>query len=286
MIGTTSGHDHRVEGSTDYGQHGMDIPPGHTIGDDDLIYPEGGFKGWLCVLAYLESHQLRDYVPGDDDWVFSVFTFLTFFAGLQVGPIFDAQGPRLLLVSGSVLTMVMTIGMSFCEAYWQFMLAIGITGGLGVSLIFTPSLAAVGHYFYAKRGAATGISAAGGAVVALISLVGLVFACLSVTPRLPPKELSLANALADLRILRDTRFLLTTLAIFLIEWGLFVSLNYVSSYSLAARIKTSLSYDTLAILNAGSVLGRWLPGYIAGKVGRFNTLIATVAMCLICNACL
>ena len=146
--------------------------------EDPNIYPEGGIQGWLCVFgsfmglisslglvnsigtfqAYLEIHQLSQYhSSGKTSWIFGPFTFLTFFCGIQIGPIFDARGPRLLVFLGSTLVMAMTICIGFCEKYWQFILTIGVAGGIGTSLIFTPAISAISHFFYRKRGLATGI---------------------------------------------------------------------------------------------------------------------------------
>ena len=72
------------------------------------------------------------------------------------------------------------------------------------------------------------------------------------------------------------------MGVFFLEWGLFVPLSFISSYALRNGIDPSLSYQLLAVVNAGSVFGRWLPGYVADKLGRFNTMIITLAMCLIC----
>jgi MFS family permease len=47
-----------------------------------------------------------------------------------------------------------------------------------------------------------------------------------------------------------------------------------------------LSYQLLAVLNVGSVIGRWLPGYIADKMGRFNAMILTVFLCLTSTLCI
>lgn len=86
----------------------------------------------------------------------------------------------------------------------------------------------------------------------------------------------------DLGAFRDPRFTLTTLGIFLIEWGVFVPITYLISYSLnELHLPSAFSYQILAIMNTGSVFGRWLPGIIADKVGRFNTMILTVLFCLI-----
>ncbi|KAB8070000.1 putative MFS monocarboxylate transporter [Aspergillus leporis] len=301
-----------------------------TTDADGNTYPEGGLEAWLVVFgsfaglfaslglvntigtfqAYLENHQLQDYSSGSTGWIFGMYAFLTFFCGVQIGPIFDAKGPRFLVFAGSVLVVVQMIALGFCTQYWHFMLVIGVTGGVGASLIFTPAISAIGHYFNEKRGVATGIAATGGSVggvtfplvlerlfpmigfawatrvIALICLVLVIFACLLVKSRLPKKPASKENVLPDFRIFRDPKFALTTAGIFFVEWGLFVPISYISSYALAHGVSNQFSYQILAILNAGSFFGRWIPGFVADYLGRFNTLIATVALCLVCNACL
>ncbi|KAJ5236326.1 hypothetical protein N7489_006417 [Penicillium chrysogenum] len=301
-----------------------------TTDAEGNTYPEGGLEAWLVVLgsflglfgslglvntigtfqAYIQTHQLKEYSSGSNGWIFGMFAFLTFFCGVQVGPIFDARGPRLLVFAGSVFQMAMIILLGFCTEYWHFMLVIGVLGGVGASLIFTPAISAIGHYFYEKRGVATGIAATGGSVggivfplilqdlfpkigwawatrvVALICLIVLSIANLLIKSRLPQKPFSKENVLPDFRIFRDPRFALTTASVFFIEWGLFVPISYISSYALDHGFPTKFSYQIIAILNAGSFFGRWLPGFFADFLGRFNTLIATVALCVLCNACL
>ncbi|OQE46958.1 hypothetical protein PENCOP_c001G06714 [Penicillium coprophilum] len=301
-----------------------------TTDAEGNTYPEGGLEAWLVVLgsflglfgslglvntigtfqAYIQTHQLKEYSSGTNGWIFGMFAFLTFFCGVQIGPIFDARGPRLLVFAGSVLEMAMMILIGFCTEYWHFMLVIGVLGGVGASLIFTPAISAIGHYFYEKRGLATGIAATGGSaggivfplvlealfpkigwawatrVVALICLVTLSTANLLIRSRLPQKPFSKENVLPDFRIFRDPRFVLTTASVFFIEWGLFVPISYISSYALDHGFSSKFSYQIIAILNAGSFFGRWLPGFFADFLGRFNTLIATVALCVLCNACL
>lgn len=48
------------------------------------------------------------------------------------------------------------------------MIVFGVLGGVGTSLIFTPAVSAIGHWFYVKRANATGIAAAGGSVGGII----------------------------------------------------------------------------------------------------------------------
>lgn len=96
------------------------------------------------------------------------------------------------------------------------------------------------------------------------------------------KRKSSRGVTIDLGAFRDPRFTLTTLGVFLIEWGVFVPITYLISYSLdGLHLPSAFSYQILAIMNTGSVFGRWLPGIVADKVGRFNTMILTVSFCLI-----
>ena len=313
------------------------IAPSHRSGMSRVstdaegnTYPEGGLEAWLVVLgsflglfgslglvntigtfqAYVASHQLKDYSSGSIGWIFGLYAFLTFFFGAGVGSTFDTRGPRLLVAAGSICEMAMIILLGFCTQYWHFILVIGVLGGIGASLVFTPAIAAVGHYFYARRGVATGIAATGGSIggiafplilqaliprigwgwatraVALICLIAFGFANLLIRSRLPQKPFSKENVLPNFRIFRDMRFTLTTAAIFLIEWGLFIPISYISSYSLDHGFSTEFSYQILSVLNAGSFFGRCVPGLFADHLGRFNILIATVAMCVLCNSCL
>lgn len=97
-------------------------------------YPEGGLKAWLVVVgswfalfaslglmntialfqAYILSHQLKHYSESTVGWVFSIYTFLAFFCGVYIGPVFDKYGPRWLVFAGSVFTVGGIIFMSFC----------------------------------------------------------------------------------------------------------------------------------------------------------------------------
>ncbi|KAB8270149.1 major facilitator superfamily domain-containing protein [Aspergillus minisclerotigenes] len=324
------GHDRpSLESQTDHSAHSAPMSRVTTDADGNT-YPEGGLEAWLVVFgswaglfaalglvntigtfqAYLDNHQLEDYSSGSTGWIFGMYAFLTFFCGVQIGPIFDAKGPRFLVFAGSVLVVVQMATLGLCTQYWHFMLVIGVTGGLGASLIFTPAISAIGHFFNEKRGVATGIAATGGSVggvtfplileklfpmigfawatrvVGLICLILVIISCLLVKSRLPKKPASKENVLPDFRIFREPKFALTTAGIFFVEWGLFVPISYISSYALAHGVSSQFSYQLLAILNAGSFFGRWIPGFVADSLGRYNTLIATVALCLVCNACL
>lgn len=235
-------------------------------------------------------------------WIFSVYTFLSFFCGIQIGPIFDAYGPRLLVLAGNILLIASMLLLGVCKEYYQFLLVFGVLGGIGTSLIFTPAISSIGHYFQVKRGAATGVAAAGGSIGGIIfplmlqslfpkvgfgwatRILGFIFiflcgvAQLCIKSRLPPKPGS--SVMPDFRIFRDVSFALTTAGVFFMEWGLFVPITYTTSFALSSgAIDQTFAYQLIAVLNAGSSIGRWAPGYVADRFGRFNCMVATLTFC-------
>ena len=189
--------------------------------------------------------------------------------------------------------------------YWHFILVFGVLGGLGTSLLSTVAVGAIGHFFKVRRGFATGIASCAGSLGGIIftlifskisSTAGfawatrtlgfifsflLILANLLVRSRLPRKPITKGNLLPDVMIFKDKTFLIMTIALFLIEWGLFTSLSYTTSFALAAGIRPEFAYQVIPILNAGSFFGRWAPGLLADKIGRFNTMILMIALCMI-----
>lgn len=110
-------------------------PGGYASDEDTDFYPEGGLSAWLVVLgsfsamvasfgllntigtfqAYLSTHQLRDFDQGTIAWIFSLYVFLAFFSGVQIGPIFDAKGPRILVLAGSACLLVSMMLLGACH---------------------------------------------------------------------------------------------------------------------------------------------------------------------------
>lgn len=292
-------------------------------GKDEPTYPEGGLRAWLVVLgsflamtasfgymntigvyhAYIQGHQLAAYNESTVGWIFSVFLFLAFGCGLQIGPVFDKYGPFWLMTAGAVLLVLSAFLLSISTAYWHFMLTFGVLGGVGTSLMFTPSISAIGHWFHRGRGNATGIAAAGGSFGAVIfplmlqrlfaqvgwawaiRVQGFLFALLGalavllVRSRLPPRPGG--TIVPDVTIFRFPRFALVTVGTFFMEWGLFIPITYLTTYALSAGAFTpTFALQLIAIFNAGSCLGRWAPGYLGDKFGRYNCMLVALVLCM------
>jgi hypothetical protein len=112
--------------------------------------------------TYYEASILHEESPSNISWIGSTQSFLLMFAGgFVTGPIFDAGYLRALVTVGagtSVFGMMMT---SISTKYWHFVLAQGITVGLGAGCLLLPAVAVMPAYFKTRRALATGIGASG-----------------------------------------------------------------------------------------------------------------------------
>ncbi len=94
--------------------------------DTEVIYPEGGRDAWLVVLGawcgltaslgiyntagVFEVVISKVILPEDSSsslgWIFSIYAFVVWICGAQVGPTFDAMGPRALTITGTLCTLI------------------------------------------------------------------------------------------------------------------------------------------------------------------------------------
>jgi MFS family permease len=59
-----------------------------------------------------------------------------------------------------------------------------------------------------------------------------------------------------------------------------IPITYLTTFaSSTGAMSPAFSYQLIAIFNAGSCIGRWVPGFMADKLGRFNSMIAALAIC-------
>ncbi|EFY92585.1 MFS monocarboxylate transporter, putative [Metarhizium acridum CQMa 102] len=263
--------------------------------ESHVSFPDGGFQAWLVVFgsfcaqgavfglintaavfeSYFKAHQLKDYSNSQIGWIFSLF---------------------------------------FLAAYHQIMLTYSVLGGLGGAMLNAPAYGAIAHFFDVRRGLATGLATTAGGVGGIIfplllqfllgdGGVGFGWSCrilgfillglcalanIFIRTRLPPQingtdgeaGKKRNSVWPDFTIFQDKRYALSALGIFFMEFGLFVPLTYIVSYAMAHGFDTSESFTVLSLLNAGSVFGRFLPGFLADKIGRFNVIILAISLCV------
>ncbi|KAI3391296.1 hypothetical protein diail_7627 [Diaporthe ilicicola] len=265
--------------------------------------------------SYFSTHQLANHSASQIGWIFSIYLFCVFFVGIQVGPIFDRYGARWLVATGSLLIVLSLMLLGLCKEYYQILLTYSVMGGLGGALLNSPAYGTIAHFFNARRGFATGIATTAGGIGGIVfpimlqkllprlgfawstRILGFILLAVAVPSnlwvrsRLPPRKHSnsspesrgwrnkIASVLPDFRVFRDKRFALAATGIFFMEWGLFIPITFIVSYAAAHGKNATDSYTLLSLLNAGSVAGRFLPGLMADRFGRFNVILVTIALC-------
>lgn len=240
---------------------------------------------------------------------------------IPTGPIFDAHGLAPLLIPGCVGLVASLMIFSVAEGtiflrteltrpkliisvrieYYQFMLGFSVLGGISSSMVFTPSVACIAHWFLRRRALATGIAATAGGIggiifpvlisnfaaslgfpwaIRIIGFISAAFCILSVVLlRTRLARNSVNKGTVDIRALKELPFSLLTAAIVLIDFALLIPLTYLPSYAQSRGLEDSLAYNLSSVLNAASIVGRIVPGYFADRFGRFNVMIITTFIC-------
>ncbi|KAJ5174344.1 MFS transporter asaE [Penicillium canariense] len=256
--------------------------------------------GWInCIgvfQTYYESHQLSDMSTSTVTWITSIETFVMFFAGPIFGTLFDSYGPRYILLGGTFLHVFGLMMTSLSTEYYQFILAQGICSPLGASAVFNASVNSVSTWFAKRRGFALGVTASGSSlggvifpimVTKLIPQVGfpwamricafLILALLAVSNLTLKSRLTHTKKPFDImnfvRPLKDLKFVVTVAACFCFFWGMFLPFTFVITQAQRYGMSQNLSQYLIPILNAASILGRTIPGYLADRVGRYNVMI-------------
>ncbi|KAF9561240.1 MFS general substrate transporter [Agrocybe pediades] len=294
-------------------------------------FPEGGLQAWLTVLGgtmvtfctfgvvqsfgvyqdYYSRVSLSEHTPSQISLIGSLQVFFVFALGLPAGRLFDAGYFHHCLLTGSVVYIFSIFMLSLAEPhhYYQNLLSQGFGMGIGMGIMFLPSLTITSHYFKQKRSMAMGVviagSSLGGVVypvllnnifqrasgfqwgvraVAFMDLGFLIIANLIMRTRLPPKKSRGNEGGATFKsVLKDVPFLIYVLGAFLVFWGVFVPFFYLQLYSALHDVDPIVVKYSITIMNAASVFGRTIPNFLADHYGPLNIMIPSgvLTACLI-----
>ncbi|KAJ5086942.1 hypothetical protein NUU61_008249 [Penicillium alfredii] len=259
--------------------------------------------GWInCIgvfQTYYESHQLSNLSTSTVTWITSLETFVMFLGGPIFGTLFDSYGPRWILLMGTFLHVFGLMMASLSTEYYQFILAQGICSPFGASAIFNASVNSVSTWFAKRRAFALGVTASGSSlggvifpimvehlipqvgfpwamrICAFLILFLLAISNATLQSRLShrPKPFDIINFL---RPLSELKFVLTVAGAFCFFWGMFLPFTFVITQAQRYGMSGHMSSYLIPILNAASIFGRTLPGYLADKIGRYNVMILTM----------
>ncbi|CAN3364878.1 probable transporter Mch4p [Diutina catenulata] len=301
-------------------------------------YPDGGWEAYSVVLGsfigliatfgalnsvgavqdYVSSNQLAGTSTSTISWIFSIYVSLSFLVGVFVGPYFDARGSFQPMVAGTVLLAVGYMTTAQCTEVWHFVLAFSICLGVGNALCITPLIAVISHWFYHKRGRATGSATIGGSIGgvviplmlrALYPKVGYAWAirilgffcvgCMVIAiflarsrilrepsednGRRRDKIARMGKQLFDYSALKDLRFDFLTLGVWATELALMSTVTYLPSYARKQGLSESEAYLLVTIFNATGIAGRIIPGYLSDIIGHYNIMVITMIGTVLCT---
>ncbi|KAF2652364.1 MFS general substrate transporter [Lophiostoma macrostomum CBS 122681] len=257
--------------------------------------------GYINACGLFQYHYSAVLLPDQSSsslaWITTLQICLLFLFGPAVGQLIDVYGARKVTVPFSVLAILCVCMLSLCTEYWQIMLAQGVGFGIAAAGLSLPALVLANQWFSSHRGLATGIVAAGssfGGVIyplfipnlidrvgfaaavrwtALMQGILLVIANLLVATPFPPKGIQKKGGM-DMAALKTPVWIFLLTGLFFCMWGLFAPLNYLPEFAADHGINYKLAQYTISVANAGSMLGRIIPGYVADRLGHFNMLVA------------
>lgn len=254
----------------------------------------GVINTWGAFQTYYESNLLSDTSSSSIAWIGSLQSFLLMLFGVITGPLFDAGYFQYLVGFGAFILPFGLMMASISSKFWHLILAQGICCGLGSGSLFVPSVAILPQYFKKRRGLANGLAATGSSVGAVIypimfnklqHQVGFPWAtraigfvafgtcCISLSVmrmRFAPKE---KRKLVQISAFKEPAFVIFCCAMFLGFLGFYNFLVYIQPYAIKTGIiDPNLGFYLLAMLNAGSTVGRIGPNFIADHTGPLNML--------------
>lgn len=198
---------------------------------------------------------------------------------------------------------------SLCKEYYQFFLAQGLLLGIAFAALVCPTLATLPLYFRRQRALALGICVAGsslGGVIWPIAIRRLIievgFGCairICAFTMLPllilsifairspvqtgPKVVHKMNLLA---CAKNPVIILTGMGFFFIGLGLFTPFFYITAWAINNGIDPNTSFYLISVINAASLFGRVIPGFLADRVGPFNMAVVSATFSAIVASCM
>ncbi|KAJ7982933.1 major facilitator superfamily domain-containing protein [Mycena polygramma] len=257
-------------------------------------YPDGAWRAWSTVIGtfvvqfyvvgvitafgVFQDFYTREWLNNCSASTISWIGGVTYFFELGCAPIggklYDAGFGRSSVWFGSFLSMLSFFLLSLAKPhqYYQVLLSQGVgMMGVGLMLVFGPSMTMVSEHFNTRRGLAMGIVAAAspvGAIVFTIVLNHLFHSSIGFTWGIRAMGFMSLGCFWALGANTPNFYL-----------QLFVSGQ--------KKINQILVFDSFAILSVGSIFGRILPGWMADRWGAANVFIPSlVALGLMCFAML
>ncbi|KAK4674757.1 hypothetical protein QC763_123430 [Podospora pseudopauciseta] len=290
--------------------------------------PDGGY-GWVCTFCSFMIHAntwgvgspwgifLDRYISqgtfarvGRSEY--AIIGGLAMAMALIVAPLANrckiALGTRGTIVLGSVIASIGVHTSSTASKVWHLVLSYGVCYGLGMGIVYIPTLSVVGPWFSIRRSLAIGIATAGSGFGGLgysllagklIATYGIPwtwrimsyimffcnFFCGLLVRESPVTKSPVNNPVAANSSSFSFHIFTRPQVILILIWGFMVELGYVSLFFSLPSHATSLGLDlnqgsiVQAVLSLGIGIGRPCVGWVSDRQGRINTALLMTLFC-------
>ncbi|KAK0665681.1 putative monocarboxylate transporter [Cercophora samala] len=303
-------------------------PPNVAAAAVESGAPDGGY-GWVCTFCSFMIHAntwgigapwgifLDRYVSQGTfaqvgKFEYAIIGGLAMALALMVAPLANrckrALGTRGTIVLGSVITSAGIFASSAASEVWHLVLSYGVCYGLGMGIVYIPTLSVVGPWFSTHRSLAVGIATAGSGFGGLgysllagklIATYGIPwtwrimsfmmffcnFICGLLVRESPVTKSPADNTPASKPSSFSFRIFTRPQVVLILIWGFIVELGYVSLFFSLPSHATSLGLDlnqgstVQALMSLGIGIGRPCVGWVSDKHGRINTALFMTLFC-------
>lgn len=239
----------------------------------------------------------------DVSLVFGLCGLIYFTCGVAGGLLADRFGPRRVCTAGMACIAAGLLATSFAQSMATVYLTYGVGIGVGIALVYTPSMACVQPWFTTRRGLAAGTASAGigagtlvlpllvaGTIAALhwrdamrvLALLVLLLGCgATLLLRRAPaaggaqagQKTSTATGLTLREALRNKHFWWLYLATLTAAPTMFIPFAHASATARDLGIAPAQAVGLVGLIGIGSLVGRFAIGSLADKLGRSRTLV-------------
>jgi MFS family permease len=235
----------------------------------------------------------------DVSWIFGLCGLVYFVLGAGGGMLADRWGPRLICMAGMISIAIGLFLTSLAQSLTTVYLSYGLLVGLGIALVYTPSIACVQPWFNKRRGLASGIASSGigaGTLIlpvvvsyllteinwrealqtmsAGVLLIGLTAGFL--LKRAPNLNGNSSGQLPGLKLsaaLKTPSFKWLYMGTLLGAPVMFVPFAHISAAARDAGVPDAQAVGLVGLIGIGSLVGRFAIGWLADRMGRIKTLM-------------
>ena len=235
--------------------------------------------------------------------VFGLSGLLYFVLGAFGGMLADRFGPRRVTSAGMLCICAALVLGGMARSMLELTLVYGVGLGVGIALVYTPAIGCVQPWFTRRRGLAAGIASAGigagtfgvpllaaaaiahwqwrGAMLALA--VGVLVIGLGSTLLLRPAPAAARRADGTVpgtpfgEALRSRSFLWLYTMCVLGAPAMFIPFAHLSASARDLGVADAQSVGLVGLIGIGSLIGRFVIGSVADRVGRPLTLVGAQA---------